>query len=870
MTLFQYLQYVSVRVAKATAVALAFLLGYAGLQMLHVVPQADLKPVIRPLNQFAIRQIQRPVLRAPVAMKIEFWLYPSLVCLFGYVGFCPKQTRPIYRYYGSHISRAYAGVKQDFNAASRGDKVTGATGTGKTQIVLNPINETQTIHMRGVELPSWRGSQAQKLYDQLVAQYRVQTKELHAKLKKAVATRDKVFAGVYRKAAEGFSMLLCKELLRQYDLLGKMGVSSISEAADMAETASSPSHYGLDDEDPIKELARTFSKHGDLLDPRMLAQLLDESSMAALMEDRKLVLPPSLPRHVHEAGERWQRARETLNDAEGQIAVVMSKINERRLELSRIADPLRLSRFAQFPWGGAMFDQKGNCYQQVQPMLERHGRAADVIVLQVRPNGPAAKAWRPVNRVNILSYDFPADTYAKIISETYQQASETGQPDAFFSSKASGAIADGIRLLKAVEKAQLALAAKGRPVDESNRVVPGLDILYSLLTNTAKDTQEKALNMPGGATYHQWLVRVGAALPKNLADDPKNRPLLDSPEVQIAVQKLNESYWSQPPDQLGGVAGTLDTYLKPFTEPAIAEVFCRDCTVNFTDVTMGKVITVSIPQRYALQRVYINTIISQIIYQIIQNRFDENKGTSRTWDSRNVVRQEKDEAQRLAIDADTQVDTIREAQGSTALASQSNDALIRRFGGREKAIAPLSNLRNLFICRAATPTCAEESAKLIARAVFAETSSSGRSWEDKSRSISYKEGYIVSPEQILNLSDFNVIFAPADGKWLFVHVVPCPVTPDGIVPPWWYGEANPIKLLCYLLHAPGKIGFWKFTYELPFNPAKVIPFWRAKAWSANPRIMVRYLFGLDTTWYIVRRMSRSHAQKLANRRDHLS
>jgi hypothetical protein len=174
-------------------------------------------------------------------------------------------------------------------------------------------------------------------------------------------------------------------------------------------------------------------------------------------------------------------------------------------------------------------------------------------------------------------------------------------------------------------------------------VVPGLDILYSLLTNTAKDTQEKALNMPGGATYHQWLVRVGAALPKNLADDPKNRPLLDSPEVQIAVQKLNESYWSQPPDQLGGVAGTLDTYLKPFTEPAIAEVFCRDCTVNFTDVTMGKVITVSIPQRYALQRVYINTIISQIIYQIIQNRFDENKGTSRTWDSRNVVRQEKDE-----------------------------------------------------------------------------------------------------------------------------------------------------------------------------------------------------------------------------------
>ncbi len=87
MTLFQYLQYVSVRVAKATAVALAFLLGYAGLQMLHVVPQADLKPVIRPLNQFAIRQIQRPVLRAPVAMKIEFWLYPSLVCLFGYVGF---------------------------------------------------------------------------------------------------------------------------------------------------------------------------------------------------------------------------------------------------------------------------------------------------------------------------------------------------------------------------------------------------------------------------------------------------------------------------------------------------------------------------------------------------------------------------------------------------------------------------------------------------------------------------------------------------------------------------------------------------------------------------------------------------------------
>lgn len=898
MTRLQYLRYLLVRIAKALGVTVLFVAAALAAQSLGLARPANWKPVIRPVNKWSLQQYQKPVIRAPAARMVEWWTYPVLCGLVGYVGFGPKQRRPIYLYYGSRYARAYAGIKQDFNAASRGDMITGATGTGKTQICLNPINESQTVHMRGIERPGWKTSEARIAYITLKRQYYEQTAALRKDLKKAVEHRDDLRKNEYPAVADRFAALFIMHLVRTYQqtngqsmadwirLGGSehsaieppeiIGAETATEPEAEAPTAPRPPREAAKDD--FTRLARATGMSESLPDVTVMLRVLNESSAAAMTLDRPLQLPDGCPADLVEAGAKWQKARAAVQEAEDRIATIQNQIALRRLELSRTADLLRSSRYQNYPWGGAIFDQKGNCAQQQQPMLERYDRPEDIIVLAVRPFG--VKDWAPANRINLLSFEmFPPDTYAKLIVDTYNEVEECDKPDPFFVPKARGAIADAIRLLRAIRDAQLALPR--RPDFMCN---PSLSLVHSILKDYVPYKPESNTGEPakpyGGKFYWNFMEQVGAEVPHRIkTKNPNAVPLLNTPEVRTAIDKLRTSYWSQPTDQLGGVAGTADNFLGPFSEPAFEEVFCADNTCQFTDVERGKIFTVSIPQRYAVQRAYVATIISQVLYQIIQTRFDQNKETSWDWNTRNVLRQEKDEAQRLATKADTNTDTIREAQGSTALASQSRPAMWNRFGGKDKAAAPLSNLRNLFICRAAIPDCAEDSAKLIARALYEESSTSGKLGESSSVSVSTKEHYIVSPERLLSLSDFNVIFCPAEGDWLYVQVVPCPVTPEGEVPFWWYGEANPVKLLAWALGLPQKIPK-KVLWFIPtgplagkkllwFRPDKIVPFWRAKCWFANKAIGWRYLFGLDTTWYIVDRMSKAQAQRQATHRQHL-
>jgi hypothetical protein len=857
MTRWQYCLYLVKRVLLACAVAGAAAAATAALQHLELMAKANWKPVIVPANRLCLRYVHRPVVRAYVARQIEFWTYPLLCALFAHVFFGPKHRRPVYLYYGRRYARAYARVKQDFNAASRGDLVTGATGSGKTQICLNPINETQTIHMCGIERPSWKNSQARQQYETLKRQYRTQTAVFYERLKEARDTSERVMAERYTPAVERFAEVLFTYLIRAYSELGNTG--SLNEAAVQSITGAPDPVVGeIVEDEPLSKIAKAAAraKGEEQLSPDKLLDLLNNTSAAAMLAEMPLVLPADSPADLRTAGEAWKKARAELARADDTIALLYNTISLRRTELSRAADLLRPLRYTVFPWGGAVFDQKGNAYQQIQPLLERYDRPEDVIVLQVRP-ASAPDTWMPANRVNLLSFDnFPADTYAKIIVDTYNQVEECDKPDPFFVPKARNAIADGIRLMREIRKAQLTSKIR---FDEDRQVVPALDLIHQILKDTTK------------TAYDTFLEKCGATVSQAVRAANKDaRPLLETPGLTAILATLETSYWKQPQDQLGGVSGTLDNFLAPFSEAPIAELFCRDNTVNFTDVARGKVFAVSIPQRFAVQRTYINTICSEIIYQVILNRGDLRKD-SPEWLNRNVIRQEKDEAQRLAIKADTNVDTIRELYGSTGLASQTQDAMWKRFGGKETATPPLSNLRNRFICKAATFSCAEESARILAKAVYAEHSQSGRSGEDKSHTTSYKEHYIISPEELMSISDFNVIFAPASGNYLYVHVIPSPVTPEGGVPSWWYGDVNPLKIAAWFLHIPRKFRLlWMLPVKLPFDPTKTIPFWRAVAWTANPRIMWRYFMGLDTTWYIVRRMSRKEAQRLASRRDHLS
>jgi hypothetical protein len=74
-------------------------------------------------------------------------------------------------------------------------------------------------------------------------------------------------------------------------------------------------------------------------------------------------------------------------------------------------------------------------------------------------------------------------------------------------------------------------------------------------------------------------------------------------------------YLNQPPEQMGGVRETIGNYLQCFSIPDIAEVFCavgKSNTFEFSDIDHGKMICVSMPQKYQRERRYVNTFLKML------------------------------------------------------------------------------------------------------------------------------------------------------------------------------------------------------------------------------------------------------------------
>jgi hypothetical protein len=176
--------------------------------------------------------------------------------------------------------------------------------------------------------------------------------------------------------------------------------------------------------------------------------------------------------------------------------------------------------------------------------------------------------------------------------------------------------------------------------------------------------------------------------------------------------QLENNYWNQPPDQLGGVRSTLYNFLAPFAEPEISEVFCCDSTFDLRDIQLGKVVCLAIPQKFALQRRYVGTLLKSLAYQIVLERFDR-RADHPDWLARNVILVEQDEWQRHAVRADCEVDIVREASGAVYAATQSQNSVWLKLGGRDNAAPLIANLRNRWICQAATEECAEESSSVV-------------------------------------------------------------------------------------------------------------------------------------------------------------
>jgi hypothetical protein len=333
-------------------------------------------------------------------------------------------------------------------------------------------------------------------------------------------------------------------------------------------------------------------------------------------------------------------------------------------------------------------------------------------------------------------------------------------------------------------------------------------------------------------SYRRYLVRC-------TSEDPQ---LASSGAFAEARFQLENNYWNQPPDQLGGVRSTLYNFLVPYGEPDIAEVFCADCTFDLRDIQAGKVVCLAIPQKLAVQRRYVATLLKTLCYQIIIQRFDR-RGDSPDWLGRSVVLVEQDEWQRHAVRADCEADVVREARGAVYAATQSQNAVWLKFGGREKAVPLIANLRNRWICQAATEECAEESERLVSGRISRDISySHGQS--GRTTNVSFSERPFVPRRELRSLPPFHVVFAPAEGKWLYRKCIAMPATPDGRIPPWWFGDWNPLHWAARALGLPERIG------GIRVHPGeRFVPPWRA---AAPLRAQLRRLAGLDGTFIILR------------------
>jgi len=390
-------------------------------------------------------------------------------------------------------------------------------------------------------------------------------------------------------------------------------------------------------------------------------------------------------------------------------------------------------------WGGVCVDDKGLYWETLSSMLSHLGRASDLILLQVRPENAPAE-WRPAHRFNFLDNPhLPYSAKAKIVCDVAGSLGQRSE-QSFFRMQAQ----------VQMEFAFKALNCAGLAVTLENT--------YEFLSSDS------------------LLREVMEMLGKN-----------DTPQAHALVDHYQEHLMAQPAEQLGGVKTTVANYLKYFTEPEIAEVFCpAKSTFAFDEIDRGKIICVSIPQRFAVERRYINTLLKLTFYAHALRRFDR-PAQERATD--NLIILWADEAQKVVTASQdgmsdySVVDLIREARATVVAATQSYTSLIPPMGDERKAKVFIANMANRITFCAAD----EESARMAADTIGkrkARRRTIGYSGGRRSTSYMDEEKYHIEPHEFRRLPKFRAVVQHCD--YGFRKATLPALGTDGRVPSWYY------------------------------------------------------------------------------------
>lgn len=392
-------------------------------------------------------------------------------------------------------------------------------------------------------------------------------------------------------------------------------------------------------------------------------------------------------------------------------------------------------------WGGLCIDEKGVYWETLSEMARHYGRTRDLIQLQIRTDDTDVR-WQPPHRFNLTGdRDIPYSTYAKFVVDTATSLGQGGDKG-FFKSQAQTHIACALELLAELQQ----------PVTLAGA--------FALLTN-------------------QMLLKEEMEHLNELLDAPRRRVLHDH---------FTNRFLNQPAEQLGGVRETIGNYLQYFLTPEVAEVFCtKESTFDFSAIDEGKIILVTMPQKYQTERRYVNTFLKLLFYTHALRRFDKPK-TERAKD--NLLILWADEAQRFMTASEDGtsdyncVDVIREAGATVVAAAQSTTSLVPPLGNDKSKVLTL-NLRNRMIFRSADEADAVQAADFLGKKRVVKRSW-GRSAGKSSVNYNENEEHKIKPHKLRNLRDHECVLVHCEGR--FQRLTLPPLKPGGEVTewfPWW-------------------------------------------------------------------------------------
>lgn len=388
-------------------------------------------------------------------------------------------------------------------------------------------------------------------------------------------------------------------------------------------------------------------------------------------------------------------------------------------------------------WGGICLDQKGLYWEILVRMAARFGRSDDLILLQTRPTGESV-LWRPPHTINITGNpDVPSSTYAKVIVDTALSLTGGRGGNPFFPIRAQLAIQMAFDILRHLE---------------CFVTIPNI---HSLLMNQTD----------------------ADALMKRLDDRGDER----SEELLASIQ----GYFDQPPEQFGGVQGTLSTYLEFFLNREIAEVFCADePTFSVSKIDQGKIVCLAMPQKFQSERLYINTILKLSYYFHALSRFDK---PAEEREKDNLLILFADEGQEIITGAESAfadhraAGVIREAKATIVLATQAYTSLLGSLDKRYADVLML-NLSNELIF-----TVANHDSAVIAAKNIGEHEVTEKSWGWSAGKRSYNYQTRIKPWfdafRLRKLPRFTAIVCHCEKP--FRKRLLAPITPEGIYPIWF-------------------------------------------------------------------------------------